>query len=231
MKSLLIALLLSLFTMLPACAKDYVAVFSSGDFGVEDWRDIDTSIVVGVHNWCPLEAFLQSVKQQSNGSPIVLDFQVHGSPDGTLSIQAGHINGHPFYFDATMGYVLNRVDKILGSQVKAVIFESCFGSTVYKKSIRNNTVNHYSSRVLVEDHPGIPSYPVYGTTGSYVGYNNFVFLQYLKNTKFDFIDMRECDKGYTPKPVVTEGPTFERNAQYFAILMTLQRATNKYSKE
>lgn len=196
--SMIIALIMSMNIAwtAPKPPKPFLAVFASADMPPSDWNRLSPDLYIRTGTWDAFPMFLEDVKTWSKGKPVVLDVQVHGSEDG-CSLWCGQMNTQHFYDTVTLGYIISKIEKTVGTNV-VVCLESCYGGNVYKKTIRGNK-NTDSKRVV--NYEGVPKFPIYGVSGAYSGWNNLVYRQYYFNTHLDFIDLRVCDKGYTPKKV------------------------------
>lgn len=193
-----LALFLCLFLLLPGAGaestylkekKPILAVFCNPDAVlINTWAHYKPDVFTVAFSWDQLDPFLKETKQRAAGRPIELDFEVHGEEYLSISYR-NNITSRYEVKHATMGYVLNHVEKILGKKNVTVLFESCYAGYVYKKSIRGNIINPFLD-IKAEDHKGIPSYPVYGGTYDHMNVNNFVFLQYRTNTRAYFCDLR-----------------------------------------
>lgn len=200
----LIVLIVCLLLSLPAIAltKDtsYLAVFSSLDFSPRDWEDIHPDLEVHAPSWgACFDGFLQAVKKQGHGRHIVIDIQCHGWD--TLALYQGAVEDtkgdRRFYSEASMGYVVNHIEKALAGEDIEVCCEACFAGRVYKVSIRGNKPNKIPE--LAENCNHIPPFPVYGISEDVENYNNFIYLQYAHNMRYNFQDLRTYE--YSDRPL------------------------------
>jgi len=191
----LLALLLSLFLLIVPCfsaTRPYIAVFASPDFWQEDWKKISPDLYVRTSDWRVLDSFLERAKTESAGREIVIDIQCHGNSSGIslLGLKVGSVNNHEIWDTASLGYVVNHIERVFPNQHVVICLEACFAAKVYKDSIRN-TPNLTGNNIESCDHT--PIYPIYGMVESFANYNNLTFLQYMHGIRCYMKDLRQYE--------------------------------------
>ena len=187
MKNKFILLLILFFLSIPAFADNYYACIA--DRGLSrDWQTINRlkpeSIYV-IDTWRDFEDALIKIAHNAHGRTVVLDIDVHGTPKGYLSVNR-HI--------ATMGGVLNKIEKYLDKDNLIVVFESCYAQVVYNKSLRNFFLVARSLHDLAGTYIGDPPYPVYGVNNT-LNVNTLAYCQYITNNFVFIQDLRERKLG------------------------------------
>lgn len=181
--------------------KSYLAVFCNPDFEKE-WSFIHPDYLCTAFNWAQLDDFLQSTKRNAHGRPIEIDFDCHGAPGGLyLKYPSQYHGDHYETHLASMGYICNHIDKYFNSKKITVIIEACYSGRVYQETIRNNagvtdvpdSLTEITTERCIEDHLGIPQYPIYGVGLNIPGIDNFVYLEYITKIRPYFMDLREIE--------------------------------------
>lgn len=169
--------------------KPYLAVFCNPGNFVLSWVHYKPDLIYTACDWNQLDDFLKLAKERAHGRHIDLDIEAHGSRYLTLQYM-DNCTGTPVTKHATMGYVLNHVEKVLGTKNFTLIFEACYGGYVYKHTIRDNKPAEAGEDVLIEDHKGVPTYPIFGGSYSCMNINNFIYLQYKSHMAVVICDLR-----------------------------------------
>lgn len=196
LKKFLVSAVLTLSLLSPAWAvsvsenKPFLAIYSSNDIGeqgrfVHDWVKFNPDYFKRTGSWEGFNKFIDEVKEKAGDRPIVLDMQVHGWDDLIVySSESDYTGEH-----ASMGYVLNKIDRTLNTHKLTLLFESCYGGYVYHHSIRNNKIK----REYFEDFNAIPNFPIYGMSAHTSNYNNLIYMQYYYGIRPFFKDLREYE--------------------------------------
>lgn len=204
MKQLFIALFLCFMLVAPAGSqqddnKPFLAVFCQPEFA-EDWKEEEPDYLMTSRNWGDFKLFISEVKRLSGGRPLRIDIDSHGN-----------ICGH-LYFDpekttdpgteASMGYILNQVDRLPPGQVQLVTLEACFAGWVYNQSLHQGYDAEFQGNVLENYKPNVaPAYPVYGVS-NISNWNNAVYAQYITNEFVDFQDLRKYEQESPGEPIL-----------------------------
>lgn len=193
--ALFCAVWLTFFSFHPSFAQDsrrpFLAVFTSPDL-LFVWPSYKPDILHVAFCWDNFDGFLEEICQKAGDRPIELDLEVHGHE--SLSIHYLDWNtGKEEAKYASVGYVINHIEKKLAGKDYTLILESCYGGNTYVKSIRNNT----TANKFFEDCDHIPLRPVWGSSYNHMNLNNCVYLQYKTGLRYAFVDLRkfEVEKG------------------------------------
>lgn len=189
---------LSLFFLaLPAQAENknyFLAVFNTSEFPSSPWSPYHPDIFYPANSWKDFVPFLRKIKEQAGDRYIILDIDVHGGD--YLSIwKLDKAKSKVQWNEATVGWVVNRIEEELGEQIKEekllTIWECCYGMNTYRWTIRNNL---RKPGVFVEDHAGVPEFPMLCVGDGVVNWGNFIFRQFYHNLTTPFLaDMREAE--------------------------------------
>lgn len=180
----------------------FVAVLRSQDRGTVvklsngsnycDWDGIPLDYNQPLLKWSDLDKHLQKIKELAGDRTILLEMQVHG--DDYLVIDESKIfpKVGTIYLarNASMGYLVNHIEKYLDSNKLVVIMDTCFAPSVYKNTIRNNK---YEFGSFIEDCYHVPRFPIYGIDENIISWNNVVFLQYYMDTPAKMVDLRKYE--------------------------------------
>jgi hypothetical protein len=109
---------------------------------------------------------------------------------------------------ASMGYILNRVQKHLKGRDVIVLFESCHPASAYKNTIRGATVIDKSDNI--EDFRGVPQFSVWGVGDGFSSIGPIMYIQLKYNFRKWFVNLVEYDSLGKNKPLKQpEEETFE----------------------
>jgi hypothetical protein len=195
LKRVLLACFSAFLLLLPVNAdteKPFLAVYASNDFPREDWTRYKPDLIYYSTDWKTFDSFLKAASQLAGGREIELDIQVHGDKKLTC---VGGTEKNPVFSDATMGYVVNHIERYLNPAKVTVFLEACYGAYVYKTTMRGNRDPQYLG--YIEDCYHTPEFPIYGN-GNHLGYNNIVYLQYFHNIMPLLRDLRDFEKEGLP---------------------------------
>lgn len=171
--------------------KPFVAVFCSQEF---EWVWVEKhqpdKLEVADEGWSEFEKFCKDVKKEANGRPIVIDLMVHGNDSGLA------VTVPPFAQVTSMGYVVNTIEKNVGTKNITVLLEACFSGSAYYYTIRNQD----RAKPLL-NHAGVPAFPIYGVGSGFSNYGNTVYLQWLYGSQGYFEDLRNYEY---KKPLIHE---------------------------
>ncbi len=195
-KMLAILACLLLLSVVPADCQEkeqYLAVFDASPDTYshirvnEDWAKFNPDLLVESSRFTDFSAFLKTVKDQSQGRPILLDIDCHGSETGYLATTE---DGED---ECTIGYLLNQIDEQLAGKKVTVCLEACYSAICYSKNLHNKQVVNFRSYHFQPYKNAEPSYPVYGELvngKSTINYNNLTFLQNHFNLPIYMVDLR-----------------------------------------
>lgn len=187
LKSLAIAICLFFaFCFLPASCEPeqtYLCVFASVDQKVmHDWDKFTTDILLFTYDWKSFPAFLKVVESETRpGETINLVLDVHGDQFLTIVPENGNVS------DASFGYVVSNIEKILKDRKVRLFCEACFAGNAYRDSIRNN-LPCYPQFNGECNH--VPKFPIYGIKSGGLSYGNVVWQQFYYNRIVNFVDLR-----------------------------------------
>lgn len=149
--------------------------------------DYKPSYYAKVFYWTELDAVLEKAAKRAEDRPIVLDMGCHGIRDGYLCLSGPNDEGATL---ASVGYFLNRVeDKLRGKNLKCITLDACFSRICFEKSYTVKREYQNLTCYIESYHGTYPAYPIYGI-GKSSSYNNLVFMQYIKNRRIFFEDLR-----------------------------------------
>lgn len=182
----------------------FLAVLRSQDRGTvlvidgkkfSDWQYIETDYNQPILNWSDLDDHLAKIKALAGNRPIILEMQVHGDDyliiDESVKLPGGEIH---LARKASMGFLVNHIEKNLPIDRLTVIMDTCFAPSVYKNTIRNN---NYQFGTFTENCYHVPTFPIYGINQNIISWNNVVFLQYLFGVPANFTDLRKYEQAPT----------------------------------
>lgn len=153
----------------------YVAIIASPDLNdyFRYYPKYQKDFYNVLSDWEQLDLALELIEDSSGNQPILLDFMVHGDPEG-LYLQAVK---HPEenYDRASMGFILNHVKKKLGHKNVTITFESCYAAAAYKNTIRG--AKAFSAMDNIEDYRGVPKFPVWGLGDGFTSIGPMMYLQ------------------------------------------------------
>ena len=181
--------------------RPYLAVWCTPRFEAA-WPSFKPDYLYVAHDWNKFDEFLQDVRRKAGNREIDLDIEAHGLyylsldyPDWATSKMVSK--------KATMGYVLNHIEKQLKGKKFNLFIEACYGGHVYKRTIRGNTP---AEGVLVEDHPKVPNYPIWGGTFNHMNIANMVYIQRKTQVLYATNDLRRWETEEGEKLDFDEGP-------------------------
>lgn len=192
MHKFILAILLIFFTSLPVGSegeKPYVAVFApAGYWGC--WKDYTPDLYFESKSWANLDYFLQVVKIQSAGRPIVLDIDCHGGAyNGMLSTDREGSD------ECSSGWLIKHIDKQLHGTNLIVLLEACYARITIEKTLRPGVIVE-TADLHVDRFEGYPEFPIFGV-GRSPNYDNLMYLQYRHN----LYNYREDERLYIDCPV------------------------------
>lgn len=169
------------------CEQPYFAVYMNQGFNLE-WDKYHPDLVFVAPNWEQFDLFLEIVKKKAGKRKILLDIDTHGD-DGGFFIQFFDRYGQFYSSGASMGYIVNHVEKYLDEKKVTLIMEGCFSGRAYKNTIRDN----FGVDPLRENHKGITVMPIYGIGSVHYNVGNFIYLEYKYNIRPFFEDLRHYE--------------------------------------
>jgi len=217
--SCLLAFLLSFYAFVPTCLSGelpYTAVFCNP--GMEFiWPGFHPDYLMVAFTWDEFDGFLRKVKKESHNRPIELCIQVHGTPKGLHLQYEDYKSGETVDDTVTMGYLVNHVERYIGSKNVVLLVESCFGGAAYKNTIRGNQEGENCNHV--------PQFPIYGGTYNHMNVNNLVYLQYKTKVRRFFKDLREfeVEEGDTNWDLDEESSTHKTMSALYRIMAPLYK--------
>ncbi len=214
MRNLILSLALIVTFLCPALAQApdyYLAEYISSDL----WNNYSDSphvpdLKVRAKDWKSFEPFLKEVKKNANGRPIILDLSVHGI-DGVPVCAVG--NDKSSYL-ATVGAIINLIEKYIPAEnIRACVFESCFGAETYNGSITppETLLNPHAKGCLLKPRTkGSPSFKCYGVA-NFRNIPPCALEQFLHNEFVTLEDLRI----YEARPPVRLDKVTEQNMVHF----------------
>lgn len=175
----------------------YVAVISSRNIAwfFEDYPKYKTDAFIELSQWDNLPLALQYISKHAGNNPIFLDFMVHGDPGG-LYVDNNSDDG---YDRASMGYILNNINKYLKDKKITIHFESCYAAAAYRNTIRG--AKPRCDLDNIEDLNYMPLTPVYGIGDGFSGSGPWMYLQTKYHFKKWWVDLRDWDPLGKNKPL------------------------------
>lgn len=156
--------------------------------------------------WDQLPAELDQIVSKAGTRPIVLDLYVHGNDAGLYLVeQTGTIYQSEEHSDrASFGWVANLIKQKFAGHHFMVMTEACYSGRAYKNTIRGGTMQ--SPYDNIEDCPGVPSFPIFGTGDSFSAVGPIMYLQWKHNFRRFWVDLREYDPLGKDKPLSLKEP-------------------------
>lgn len=194
MKALFI-LLLCFLLLAPATASEppspYIAVYCSEDLK-GNWIDFPHKVqkFTVAKDWSNFDRFLQQVKRDCKGRPVVLDLCVHGMSSPPFLA----VGNEKFSHCASEGGVFNHIDKYFGAGSIIVVQESCYGGWCFKYGLLSPFEDDVPCCMLEKREKGAPAYPVYGFAGFYRNVPPCALEQYLHKKHTSLEDLRHLEK-------------------------------------
>lgn len=181
--------------------RPFLAVWCTPGFEAA-WPSYSPDYLYVAHEWEKFDDFLKDVRRKAGNRPIDLDIEAHGLQYLSLDY-LDWATGKMVSKQATMGYVLNHIEKHLKGKKFTLYIESCYGGNVYKGTIRNNVK---VPGVMVEDHPKVPTYPVWGGTFEHINVANMVYIQQKTQVRYATNDLRRWETEEGPPLDFSDGP-------------------------
>lgn len=179
---------------------EYLAIYCSGDRAHRYQKDIFNHHIDAfceAKDWRSLAPFLRKVKQEAAGRPIVLNLMAHGMDVCPVLVVSADDKFKTPSYTATMAGVINTIEEELSGAQLVTVFETCFGSTVYKGSINpgKDLLNPGNKKCLLQARTkGDPDFICYGMED----FSNPVpcaLEQYLHKDFQTLVDLRKSKGG------------------------------------
>lgn len=201
----LLSLLLVFCVSLPLVSEStevkqpFLAVFAQpGVRNLNDWNKFHPDLFVTAESWDQFDGFCKEVKRKAGNRPILLDIECHGSPASGMLVIEYEAFKRTFDDVASLGFVVNRINKNLKGSNLTVLLEACNSAVVVQRTLKTNKMLVSSETLHVENSTDPIKFPIYGI-GRPSNYNNLIFLQYHYGVRVRFVDLRE----YIDKELVT----------------------------
>lgn len=208
-----------LLTMGPIIAaedkpKPYLAVFGSAELMDKFWEKYHPDLVMKTTQFEGIDVFLQTVAANAGKRDIVLDFECHGSPTTFMLYLEDRPDGS--YDMANMGWLIEKVNRYLGSRNPTVIMESCYSRCVYQRSLKSK-FNHEEDDIHIYNWDKPVTFKVMGI-GRTVNYNQFVYAQYYYGIYYRIEDLRlSTGKKLSPPLIMTTEEENKMKAVYWML--------------
>lgn len=175
--------------------KRHLVVFCNPGF-VNEWERLSPDFLLVPKDWRDLDTFLKVVKDQG-WDHIDIDIDCHGNDYLWLIDEDGN------EYIASMGFIVNHIEKYLVGKDIKVFCEACFAGKVYKTSIRGNKIERFpvireflkrERGNKIEDCNHIPKFPIYGIRSNTTNIGNSIYLQYRSDCNLYMEDLRDFEK-------------------------------------
>lgn len=174
----------------------FVAVFGTpGIDKLMGWDKVKPDKMTITGEWEAFDKFLIETRKEAKGRPILLDIECHGIADtGMLELEYSCFQGKEHTDDASVGYVVGKIDKYLGNTNVEVCLEACYSQICIQRSLKSKAfIESDDFHVSSFDKP--IKFPIWGI-GRCVNWNNTVCLQILYNRKSHVFDIRKTAELY-----------------------------------
>ena len=160
----------------------YIAVYGQKGFEFF-WENENVDFTMFSDTWEDLDDFVDKVNKKAKGREVIIAIDCHGTSGGFLCLAPDF--KEPCY--ASMGYLLNQLDRV--KKLRFVTMEACFAAHAMATT-RVNVDPDRERGSVYENHPAVPTYPIYGVN-NVVNWGNAVWAQVYEGEDINIHDLRE----------------------------------------